>query len=192
MKVAIYGRVSTKTKGQDSENQLIQLREYCKRMEYDIYKEYIDEESGGNPNREKFQQLFTDAKKRKYDLLLFWSLDRFSREGVRKTIFYLQDLEDCGITFKSFTEQYLDSTGLFKDAIIALLACLARQEKVRLSERVVAGLQKARLANRVGGRRRIDENLQNQVIVLKKDKCSNREIARRLHISPSTVGQYVN
>ena len=192
MKVAIYGRVSTRTKGQDTENQLIQLREYCKRMEYDIYKEYIDEESGGNPNREGFQQLFTDAKKRKYDLLLFWSLDRFSREGVRKTIFYLQDLEDCGVTFKSYTEQYLDSTGLFKEAIIALLACLARQEKVRLSERVVAGLQKARLQNRIGGRRRIDENLQIQVKVLKKDKCSNREIARRLNISPSTVGQYLN
>ena len=192
MKVAIYGRVSTKTKGQDTENQLIQLREYCKRMEYDIYKEYIDEESGGNPNRVSFQQLFTDAKKRKYDLLLFWSLDRFSREGVRKTIFYLQDLEDCGVTFKSYTEQYLDSTGLFKDAIIALLSTLSRQEKVRLTERVVAGLQKARLQNRIGGRKRIDENLQIQVKVLKKDKCSNREIARRLNISPSTVGQYLN
>ena len=94
--------------------------------------------------------------------------------------------------FNTYLAAGNNSTGLFKDAIIALLACLARQEKVRLSQRVLAGLQKARLANRVGGRKRIDEDLQIQVKVLKKDKCSNREIARRLHISPSTVGQYLS
>lgn len=191
MKVGLYARVSTKTKGQDTENQLIQLREFCAKMDYTIFKEYVDHESGGNGNRENFQQLFIDAKKKKYELLLFWSLDRFSREGVRKTIFYLQELEDNGVTFKSYTEQYLDGTGLFKDAIISILASLANQEKIRLSERVTAGLFKARLKNRIGGQPRLCEEIQTKIKELKQLNYSNRKIARELKISPSSVGIYI-
>lgn len=46
--------------------------------------------------------------------------------------------------FKSYTEQYLDSTGIFKDVIISLLATLAKQEKVRQSERVKACLDRVK------------------------------------------------
>jgi len=96
---------------------------------YSIFLEYTDYESGGTSNRTKFMQMFEDARKRQFDLVLFWSLDRFSREGTRATINLLQQLEDCGVQFRSYTEQYLDSSGVFKDVIVSLLATLARQEK---------------------------------------------------------------
>jgi hypothetical protein len=40
----------------------------------------------------------------------------------------------AGVNWRSFTGEYLDSTGLFKDAVIAILAVIAKQERVRRSE----------------------------------------------------------
>ena len=86
--------------------------------------------------------------------MLFWSLDRFSREGVLETLTYLQNLTQYGVGYRSFTEQYLDSCGMFREAVISILAVIAKQERVRLSERTIAGLQRARARGRIGGRPR--------------------------------------
>ena len=139
MRAAIYARVSTRDKGQTNENQLLELRAFSERLGYSVYREYCDQESGGTAVRPQFQQLLLDAHQRRFDVVLFWSLDRFSREGVTETLNYLQRLHAAGVSFKSFTEQYLDSTGIFRDALIAILAAIAKQERVRLSERIKAG-----------------------------------------------------
>lgn len=191
MRIGIYARVSTSNKNQDTENQLQLLREYCKNMGYIIYNEYVDEKSGGTDNRPAFQEMFNDASMKKFDTLLFWSLDRFSREGVRKTIHHLERLESYGVSFKSYTEQYLDATGVFRDAIISILSCLARQEKVRISERVKAGLEKAKANNRVGGRPSITDEVVSKIQKLKTQGMSNRAIARELNISHHTVGKHL-
>ena len=57
--------------------------------------------------------------------------------------------------WKSFTESYLDSTGMFKEAVIAILAAVAKQEHARLSERVVAGLRRAKREGKTLGRPRV-------------------------------------
>lgn len=112
-----------------------------------------DHASGKNASgRVEFQRLFEDAAQRKFDLVLFWALDRFSREGVLATLQYLQRLSGYGIGYRSFTEGYLDSCGMFEDAVIGILAVVAKQERIRISERVQAGLHRARAAGRVGGR----------------------------------------
>jgi len=46
MRVAIYARVSTDDKGQDPENQLLQLRQWCERMGYPVVREYVEQENG--------------------------------------------------------------------------------------------------------------------------------------------------
>src|SRR5437588_683125 len=80
------------------------------------------------------------ASQRQYDVLLFWALDRLSREGALKTLTYLQQLTAYGCKWRSFTEPYIDSCGLFADAIVGFLACIARQERARISERTLQGL----------------------------------------------------
>jgi DNA invertase Pin-like site-specific DNA recombinase len=115
----------------------------------------MDMESGASSTRKEFGKMFVDAAKRKFDMVLFWSLDRFSREGCRRTIQYLQQLNDNKVIYKSYTEQYLDSSGIFRDVIISFLSVLAQQERIRLSERVRAGLDKAKSQGRIGGRPRI-------------------------------------
>src|SRR5262245_53864036 len=72
------------------------------------------------------------ASRHEFDLALFWSLDRFSREGVLETLQYLRTLTSYGVGWKSFTEQYLDSCGIFRDAVLSILATIAKQERIRL------------------------------------------------------------
>lgn len=190
MRVAIYARVSTKDKGQSTENQLPELRRYAEVLGYTIYKEYTEEESGGTGNRAKFKELFADAHQRRFDLVLFWSLDRFSREGALATLMHLNELDAAGVGYKSFTEQYLDSTGIFKDAIISVLATVARQEKVRISERTKAGLARARAKGVALGRQPTDPRLIAQIEVLSRAGKSERAIADILKISKGVVGKY--
>src|SRR5579864_7238360 len=147
MKIAIYARVSTDK--QDTENQGLQLREFSTKQCWQIVREYIDYESGSKSDRAEFQRMLSDASRHKFDLVLFWSLDRLSREGALKTLQYLNQLESYGVGFRSFTEQYLDSTGLFRDAVISILATIAKQERVRRAERTKAGLARVKASGRI-------------------------------------------
>src|ERR1019366_9881110 len=127
MRTAIYARVSTKDGRQDTENQLRQLRDFAASQKWTIVHEYVDKASGKHSDREQFQKMFAAASKREFDVLLFWSLDRLSREGVVETLNHLQRLTGYGVDYRSFTEQYLDSTGIFKEAVIGILAAVAKQ-----------------------------------------------------------------
>jgi len=189
MRVGIYARVSRESSSND--NQLLILREYCTKMGYDIYAEYVDIVSGGSSNRIEFNRMMVDASKRKYDMLLFYALDRFSRQGLRITIQHLQSLESYGVSYKSYSEQYIDSAGIFGDVIIALLATLAKQERIRLSERVHAGLARARQQGRIGGRPKLDDKTVDKIKIMKADGYSIVDISKKLKVSRSSVYQYL-
>src|ERR1022692_5017839 len=168
MRTALYARVSTRDKGQDTENQLAQLREFARTQGWTITGEYVDRVTGKHSDREQFQKLFQDASQRKFDTVLFWSLDRFSREGVLATLNHLQRLSSYGVGYRSFTEQYLDSCGIFKDAVLSILATIAKQERVRRSERASAAISRLRRQGKT-------EHLGRPRLVVDRDK------ARRLH-----------
>lgn len=191
MKIAIYARVSTKDKGQDYENQLRNLKEFAANWKYEVVGEYIDTASAsGKVIRPKFVEMMDHARKRKFDLILFWSLDRLSREGVSETLDYLKNLTNWGVGWKSFTEQYLDSTGIFKEAVIAIIATIAKQERVRISERVKAGLETARLhgtksGNSIGRQKKIFRR--DIAIEMRQEGKSVREIAKELGVCSSIV-----
>lgn len=186
MRVAIYSRVSTCD--QDNENQLAQLREFCQRQSYDVVSEFVDTASGGKADRSAFNKMFTGASKREFDLLLFWSLDRLSREGVLETLQYLQRLTAYGVAYRSFTEQYLDSLGPFRDAMLAILACIARQERIRLSERTLAGLAKAKAEGRFPGRPKALKPYEcEEAAGMRAQGLSWPVIARHFHVHPDTV-----
>jgi DNA invertase Pin-like site-specific DNA recombinase len=191
MKVAIYARVSTKDKGQDTENQLAQLREFAVKQGWTVFSEYIDQESGAKSERSEFQRMFQDASRRKFDVLLFWSLDRLSREGVLETLQHLNRLTSHGVAYRSFTEQYFDSCGIFKDAVISILATVAKQERVRLSERTKAGLALARSKGRQIGRPRLKVQPAD-IARLKAQGQSLRAIGRSLGISEGSVRRLVS
>src|SRR4051812_22711370 len=107
------------------------------------------------------------------------------REFLRR-LNHLQRLSSFGVGYRSFTEQYLDSCGIFKDAVLSILATIAKQERIRLSERTMAGLEKARRQGRVGGRPRIVVD-RAKVAELDADGMTTREIAEELGISAASV-----
>jgi DNA invertase Pin-like site-specific DNA recombinase len=185
-RVGLYARVSTKDKRQDTANQLDQLRQFAGTQGWTVVHEYVDRATGKHSDREQFQKLFQDASQRKFDVVLFWSLDRFSREGVRETLNHLERLASYGVGYRSFTEQYLDSCGIFRDAVLGILATIAKQERVRLSERTLAGLERARKAGRVGGRPRVIVD-RTKVDRLAKAGKSLAAIAEAVGTSKSTV-----
>jgi DNA invertase Pin-like site-specific DNA recombinase len=185
-RVALYGRVSTKDKGQEVQNQLRQLREFAAHSGWTIVAEYIDHESGKGSDREQFQAMFDAASKRQFDVLLFWSLDRLSREGVLPTLQHLQRLTSYGVGFRSYTEQYFDSCGIFRDAVIAIIATVAKQERIRISERVRAGLSTARNKGKRLGRPKVFVS-SARIESLRHEGLSWREIAQQLGSNTATV-----
>lgn len=140
---ALYARVSTGK--QDNDNQLHDLREFAERSGWSITEEYVDVVSGsGKKTRPRFEAMMLAASQKKFDVLLFWKLDRLSRQGVRATIEILTKLDGYGVRWRSYQEQYFDSCGAWRDAIISIMATLAAAERVNIGERTKAGLARAR------------------------------------------------
>lgn len=133
-----------------------------------------------------FQQMFIDASKWKFDLVLFWALDRLSREGALKTLQHLDRLESYGVGFRSFTEPYFDSCGIFKEAVVSIVATLAKQERIKRSERTKAGLARVRSEGRRLGRPRVVVN-PGDIARLRSQGLSLRPISRELGISDRSV-----
>ena len=194
VRAALYSRVSTTDKGQDADNQLAPLRAFCRRQGYEIAGEYIDHESGRKGRRERaaFARLFEDAARRRFDLVLFWSLDRFSREGIRKTILYLQQLDALGVRFKSYTEAYLDTDNeLVSHILLGVLSYFAELEAKKISERTKAGLKRARAQGKQLGRRSTFGQYRETLAQMAAEGLAKKEMARRTDLSVQTVRRYL-
>ena len=183
MKCVIYARVSTED--QTVENQLRELREYSVRQKWPVFEIITDTASGGKSVEERsgLKRVFDLARRRKFDVLLFWSLDRFTREGSRKTLEYLTRLDDCGVKWHSYTEEYISSLGIFADAIISLMACLAKQERIRISERTKAGMARAKAGGKNVGRPRTSPEVIEHAKALRSRGLSFAAIGRELNLS---------
>jgi len=144
----------------------------------------------GKSERTAFQEMLQDAAARRFDVLFFWSLDRLTREGTLATLKYLELLETYGVPWRSLTEPWIDSAGPFRDVIISLLASLAKQERVRLSERVRAGLSRAkqygtRSGRSIGRPRALFQR--DRALEFRRQGLSWRKIAKTIGVSPTTI-----
>ena len=130
--------------------------------------------------------MFQDGEQGKFDLVLFWSLDRFSREGARETLNHLNRLETAGIKYRSFTQAYFNTAGPFREALVSILATLAEQERSLIRSRITAGMERARANGAKFGRpRRV---LKIEALIQAQDRGESlREIAARFKISKATA-----
>jgi DNA invertase Pin-like site-specific DNA recombinase len=185
MKTAIYVRVSTDK--QEVDNQLLQLRDYCKKSNYEIYKEYVDIISGKEKSRPGYDKMFEDAHKKLFDLVLFWDLSRFSRAGTLHTLQKLKEFENLGIDWESYQERYLKSIGQFKDVVLSILSTLAKIEREKIGERTKAGLERARKEGKIIGRPKISAYHKKAVLELYKELGSMNAVSKKINISYGSV-----
>jgi len=180
MKVAVYTRVST-TK-QEYQNQLSQLKSFCEKKGWQIIQEYSETISGKEANRPVFKQMLEDASKRKFDAIVVWALDRFTREGTERVWHYLSLLNTYGVSFVSYQEPFFSTENeMVRDILISVMGTLAKQERLRIGERTKAGLERAREKGVELGRPKISEKVIQIILQLRSEGISMMEISRQVY-----------
>lgn len=172
-------------KGQDTENQLVQLRKYAESQGWQL-REFIDRETGKHSDRSALQELFAAASRREINVVLVWALDRFTREGVAETFLHIQKLASYGVQFESLTEAHFRTTGPAGELMIAVAAWIAKQERIRISDRTKAGLARARAQGRQCGRP-IRIFRRDEAREMRENGKSWRQIARETGIPEATL-----
>ena len=205
MKVAIYTRVSTG--GQNPELQRRELEEYARRHDWELVGVYEDVVSGSRSERPGRNRLMEDARARKFDAVICWSLDRFGRSLV-DCIRTIEDLDRQGVRFLC-TNQNIDTDNQSPTGrlVVQIMAAFAEFEGALIRERVKSGLRRynydlaaGRVGHEVHSRsgkdlaphrpRRIFDR--QKVFELRTQGHSIRKIAKRLGISHGTVERTLN
>lgn len=179
-RAGIYARVSTTD--QTCENQLIELRRYCEARGWTT-TEYVDTGvSGSKDRRPALDRLMADAKKRQIDAVVVWRLDRLGR-SLKHLIDAIGDLHDAGAAFIC-PDQSIDTGSATGRMMLHIIGTFAEFERDLITERINAGLARARRDGKTLGRRqkRIGERDLLRVAAL-----SVREAAAKLKVAPSLV-----
>jgi DNA invertase Pin-like site-specific DNA recombinase len=184
MTAALYARVSTTD--QTCENQLIELRRYCEARGWRIWKEFVDTGvSGSKDRRPALDELNAHARRRRFDVVVCWRLDRLGR-NLRHLVILLEELQDLGVGFVSLGEG-IDLGTPAGRLQLHILAALAEFERSRIQERVRAGLARAKADGQRLGRPASPVPLEKLQAVA---GLSVREGARRLRVSRSTLQRW--
>jgi DNA invertase Pin-like site-specific DNA recombinase len=180
---AIYARVSTLD--QEPENQLAELRRYAEARGWAV-EEYVDRGvSGSKDRRPALDRLVADARRRRFDVVVVWRLDRLGR-NLRHLIMLLEELQSLGVAFVSLAEG-IDATTPAGRLQMHLLGAIAEFERGRIVERVNAGIARARAQGKTLGRPRAALPLDRLAMV---EQLSVVEGATALGVSPSTLKRW--
>ena len=188
-RVAIYARVFTVDKGQDPETQLRALREYAARRGFGPAGEYIDYASGTRDDRPQYQALFAAARKRQIEVVLVWRYDRFAR-STQALVQALHEFHRLGVDFISYQEN-IDTTTPQGELIFTVMASLAQFERALISERVKAGMARAKAQGKRISRAPIPRGVQVRIADLYRQGVSIHQISKKLEIGYSTAWNYV-
>ncbi len=185
MRAAIYARVSTSD--QNCELQVRELREYAARRGWEIVAEYIDAGwSGAKASRPELNRLMADARRRRFDVVLVWKLDRWGR-SVADSIRSIQELVGLGVRFLAVTQNIdTDESNPMSRFLLHIMAAFAELEREMIRERVTAGVRTARAKGKALGRpRRVFRR--DEAMRLRAEGWSWRKIAAELRVPVSTV-----
>ena len=171
--------------------QLNELRGFISRSGWKVYKEFIDHGyPGANTKRPAFTEMLHEARKRKFDILLVWKLDRLSR-SLKDLINTLDELGYLGINFISY-DNNLDTTTPTGKLVFQIIGAVAEFEKDIIRERVVAGLKNAKQKGKQLGRPKIHDGILEKAKELRKQGLSFRKIEKQLGVGEGTIRKQLN
>ena len=186
-KVCVYARCSTSD--QQVSNQLIEVRDHCSKMGWEIVKEYIDEGLSGTLSRDKrpaFNEMIKDGYRKKFDSVVCWDIARLGR-SMKNLIMFLSDMKDRDIGICSVRQGFDTSTSM-GSIMYQFVGILSEWEASMISERTLTGLERTRREGKTLGRRKVTNDRNTaQIIELRSAKKSLREIASEVGVSIATV-----
>lgn len=185
---AIYLRVSTED--QTTENQLRELREVAERAGWEIVQVYEDVGISGAKGRDQrpaFDKLHKDAARRRFDMVLAWSVDRLGR-SLKDLIELIEELHAVGCDLY-LHQQGVDTTTPAGKAMFSMAGVFAEFERSMISERVKSGMARAKAQGKHVGRPSVPPIVIRKVVALRSEGLSLREIAGRVGLSHGKVGK---
>ncbi len=178
-KVSLLLRVSTT--GQTTDNQEKELIELCKRRDFqivDIYKETVSG-TKKNEDRKEFSRMLNDMKKRKWEKLVVWSVDRLGRD-MKELIKTLSLLDDYNISLYSY-QQNLDTDDSMGRMFFYFVSIFSEFETNIRKERQKVGIERIRqLGKKYGGNDFISDEVKKKIVELKKNGLSYRKIKEKI------------
>src|SRR2546426_10632588 len=181
-RVALYARVSTSD--QTCDNQLRDLRDYCRARGWTDVREFIDTGiSGTKERRPALDKLMAEVKGRHVDVVVVAAFDRLGR-SVRHLVETLELLRHLGVEFISLREQ-IDTGSPLGQAVFTIIAAIAQLERSLIVERVKAGLRRARSEGKKLGRPRLKVD-ERQLRIVASQKLPVRAASKLLGVSPSS------
>lgn len=196
MRAALYLRVSTDD--QTTDNQRRDLEGLAKLRGWNIIEAYEDAGISGAKGREQrsgLSALLADAKKRRFDIALFWSVDRLGRSTMEVTR-NMSELDTCGVAQFYFKES-MDTSIAHGRAMLEMAAVFATLERAMIRERVVSGIARVRATGRTKsgrpiGRPTVDPKVAAKVVAMRKAGKSVREVAKATGLSVGAIAKYAS
>ena len=186
-RIAIYARVSTDK--QSTENQLLELRTLCTKLGYTIVQEYTDNGISGAKSRDErpaLDLLLKDATKRKFDMVMCWSIDRLGR-SLQHLVEILNELQALKVDLY-FQQQGMDTSTPSGRMIFSVFGAIGEFERNLIRERVLAGQQRAKANGvKLGRPTKMNEGMRSAVKLLREKGMGIKQIARELQIGVGTV-----
>jgi DNA invertase Pin-like site-specific DNA recombinase len=187
MRAALYIRATDNSKAAPGRyEQLKDLRVYSSTLGWNVAEEFTEGAYRARGARKAFQALLKAASNREFEVVLFWSLERFCPENLTSTLHHLQTLSSYGVHYRSFSEPFLDSSGPHRDAVLGTIALIAAHERRRRSDKIREGLEDASEKGRRGGRPTVIVDLQ-RLYQLRLEDYSLEQIAKELETSKTTI-----
>ncbi len=187
-RVALYDRIFTAEKGQDPETQRQQLREYTQVRGWQIIAEYVDHTSGTTEERSQYKAMLDAARMRKIDVVLVWRYDRFA-QSMQALVNALKEFQTLGVDFISYQEN-IDTTIPTGELVFHVMASLAQFESSLISQRVKAGMARAKAQGKHVARPPLPVALQNRILELRGQGLSISKISQQLGIAYGTIYYY--
>ena len=186
-RIAIYARVSTDK--QSTENQLLELRTLCTKLGYTIVQEYTDNGISGAKSRNErpaVDLLLKDATRRKFDMVMCWSIDRLGR-SLQNLVEILNELQALKIDLY-FQQQGMDTSTPSGRMIFSVFGAIGEFERNLIRERVLAGQQRAKANGvKLGRPSKMNDGMKSAVKLLREKGMGIKQIARELQIGVGTV-----
>jgi DNA invertase Pin-like site-specific DNA recombinase len=189
-KVALYLRVSTKT--QHTSNQLTELKEVCDRFDYEIVDIYDETVSGtkNNEDRGEFSRLIKDVKRKRFDMVLVWSLDRLGRQ-TSELLKFLTIIEDYDVGLYCW-KQGINTSDAMGRMFFQFVSVMSEYEGSIRKERQIVGIERLKSqGKKYGGNDFISDDVKETVIKLKEEGLSYRKIKEQVDISLSSISSIV-